>query len=94
MSTVTVRIPAPLRAHTGGAGTVVVSGETVAQVLQALAREHDGLIQRLMTPEGALRRFVNLFLDGQRISPDVGLDQPVGDGAELAIIPAVAGGAR
>ncbi|MEX0730848.1 MAG: molybdopterin-synthase adenylyltransferase MoeB [Aquisalimonadaceae bacterium] len=93
MTTVTVRIPAPLRGYTDGAAEVQAQGATVAEVLQELAARHDGLMQRVVTPEGELRRFVNLFLDGNRVGADGRLDAPVRDGTVLSIIPAVAGGA-
>lgn len=93
MTNVTVRIPSPLRAYTGGAAEVEARGTTVSEVLQDLAVQHDGLIQRVMTPDGELRRFVNVFVDGDRVSGDDTLGQPVRDGSVVSIIPAVAGGA-
>lgn len=92
MSMVTVRIPAALRSYTDGAAELAADGVTVADVLNNLADRHDGLVQRVLTPEGQLRRFVNIFLDGDRIGTDGRLDQPLREGDVLAIIPAVAGG--
>jgi molybdopterin converting factor small subunit len=87
---VTVYIPGPLRAFTSGQDSVEVSGTTatVAQALAALFVEHPGLRDRVLSETGAVRRHVNLFVDGERAV----LEDPVPSGAELAILPAVSGG--
>lgn len=93
MTTVIVRIPAPLRTYTDGAAEVRAQGGTVADVLKALGERHDGFLQRVMTPDGTPRKFVNIFLDGHRVTSGDELGTPVRDGNVLSIIPAVAGGA-
>jgi molybdopterin synthase sulfur carrier subunit len=89
---VTVKIPPQLRTATGGDGAAQVEGATVGEVLDALYDRHAELRDRLAGDDGTLRRFVNVFLDGEDIRFLDGLDTQVPDGAELTILPAVAGG--
>lgn len=89
---VTVKIPTQLRSATGGAATAEVEGETVGQVLDALFAEHGELRDRLSDPDGGLRRFVNVYVDGEDIRFGQGLDTAVKPGGEVQILPAVAGG--
>lgn len=89
---VSVRIPTQLRNLSGGAGEVTVEGATVAKVLEALDAEHPGFAERLYDDNGALRRFVNVFLAEEDIRFLDGLATPVADGQTLSIVPAVAGG--
>lgn len=89
---VTVKIPTQLRAATGGAATAEVEGSTVGEVLDALFAEHGELQDRLADPDGGLRRFVNVYVDGEDIRFGDGLDTPVKAGGEVQILPAVAGG--
>ncbi len=89
---VMVRIPTQLRAMTGGVGEVEVEASTVREAIDALEREHPGLKSRLLDENGALRRFVNLFVADEDIRFLQGLDTPLPFGSTLSIIPAVAGG--
>ena len=89
---VTVKIPTQLRAATGGASEAAVDGATVGDALEALYAQHDGLKERIAGDDGELRRFVNVYLAGEDIRFLDGLATPVPDGAELTILPAVAGG--
>ena len=89
---VTVRIPAQLRTLTGGAGELALAGSTVAEVLKDLDASHPGFADRLFDDTGALRRFVNIFLDDEDVRFLQALDTPVTDGQTLSIVPAVAGG--
>jgi sulfur-carrier protein len=88
---VVVKIPAQLRALTGGEGETEVEGASVGEVLEALYERYDGLRDRI-TEDGELRRFVNIYARGEDIRFGDGLDTPVGDGDEVTILPAVAGG--
>ena len=88
---VTVKIPTQLRAATGGESDVEVDGSTVGEALDAVYSQHDGLRDRI-TEDGELRRFVNVYVSGEDIRFQDGLDTPVADGAEVTILPAVAGG--
>ena len=89
---VTVKIPPQLRTATGGDGAPKVEGSTVGEVLDALYATHGELKGRVADDDGTLRRFVNVFLDGEDIRFLDGLETPVADGAEVQILPAVAGG--
>jgi len=89
---VPVRIPTTLRTLTGGQAEVAVEGATVGEVLKALDAAHPGFSDRLLDEQGGLRRFVNVFVADDDVRFLQGLDTPVPEGAEVAIIPAVAGG--
>jgi molybdopterin converting factor small subunit len=89
---VTVKIPPQLRAATGGEGAPTADGSTVGEVLGELYQRHEELKSRVADDDGTLRRFVNVFLDGEDIRFLDGLETKVADGAELTILPAVAGG--
>jgi molybdopterin converting factor small subunit len=92
MIEIVVRIPAALRGFTGGADELCVPPGTVAEVLAWLRVRHPQLVQRLLTPEGELRPFVNVFLDRANIRTLRGLATPVPAGTVVSILPAVAGG--
>ncbi len=89
---VVVKIPTQLRAAAGGEAETQVDGATVQEVLDGLFERHDELRTRLYDDDGSLRRFVNVYLAGEDIRFLDGLATPVVDGAELTILPAVAGG--
>jgi sulfur-carrier protein len=89
---VSVRIPTTLRTLTGGRSEVALEGENVRDVLGNLDGVHPGFADRLFDDHGNLRRFVNVFVADDDIRFLDGLDTPVPDGAEVSIIPAVAGG--
>jgi molybdopterin converting factor small subunit len=89
---VAVRIPTTLRPLTAGTSEVAVEGTTVAEVLESLEAAHPGFKERLIDEEGQLRRFVNVFVADDDIRFMDGLGTAVPDGAEVSIIPAVAGG--
>jgi len=86
-----VKIPTQLRAAAGGAAEAQVSGATVGEVLDALFAEFADLRDRI-TEDGDLRRFVNVYVGGEDIRFMAGLETAVADGAEVTILPAVAGG--
>lgn len=89
---VTVKLPTQLRASVGGASTVPSAGATVGEVLDAVYTEHPELRDRICGEDGELRRFVNVYVGGEDIRYLDGLATPVGDGGEVQILPAVAGG--
>jgi molybdopterin synthase sulfur carrier subunit len=89
---VTVKIPTQLRAAAGGVTEAQVEGETVQEVLGGLFDRFGELRARISDDDGSLRRFVNVYLGGEDIRFLEGLQTPVVDGAELTILPAVAGG--
>jgi molybdopterin converting factor small subunit len=87
-----VRIPTQLRTLTGGSGEVDVEGTTVGEALKALDAAYAGFAERIFDEQGALRRFVNVFLADEDVRFLEGLATPVADGQTLSIVPAVAGG--
>ena len=91
MTQVTIRIPTPLRPLADGASEVKAEGTTVAEVLDQLDK---ALLERILTPEGEIRHFVNIYLGSHNISSLDKLETAVAEGDVLAIIPAVAGGER
>jgi molybdopterin converting factor small subunit len=88
---VNVKIPTQLRAATGGEAVATVEGATVAEVLDALYERFDELKARIADDDG-LRRFVNVYVGDEDIRFLAGLATQVADGAEVTILPAVAGG--
>jgi len=88
---ITVKIPAQLRGVTDGEDEVEVEGDTVGEALDAVFTEHEDLRARI-TEDGTLRRFVNVYVSGEDIRFQQGLDTEVTDGDEVTILPAVAGG--
>jgi molybdopterin synthase sulfur carrier subunit len=89
---VVVKIPTQLRAAGGGEAEALLDGGTVQEVLDGLFELHEELRIRIADDDGSLRRFVNVYLAGEDIRFLDGLATPVNDGAELTILPAVAGG--
>ena len=89
---VTVRIPTTMRPLTGGDKQVSVEAGKLSEVIGALEAAHPGMGDRLLDEDGALRKFVNVFVDDDDVRYLDGLDTEVGDGLTVSIIPAVAGG--
>jgi molybdopterin synthase sulfur carrier subunit len=87
-----LRIPTQLRSLSGDAAEVKVEGTTVADVLKGLDAQHPGFGERLFDEQGALRRFVNVFVADEDIRFLQNLDTPVDDATVVSIVPAVAGG--
>lgn len=88
----TVRIPTILRTYTGGAAEVTAEGATLQDVLDSLDAQYAGIAARVLDDNGALRRFVNIYVNDDDVRFLDGLATPITDGANLSIIPAVAGG--
>jgi sulfur-carrier protein len=89
---VQVRVPTPLRKYTGGAEAVEADGNTVAALVTDLERRHPGIKERICDEAGQVRRFVNIFVNGEDIRFLQNLATPVKAGDELSIVPAIAGG--
>jgi molybdopterin converting factor small subunit len=88
----TVKIPPVLRARTGGEAEVSASGATVGAVLTALAASHPGTRDQLFSDDGALNRYVNVYLNDEDVRVLDGLETPVADSDTVVILPAMAGG--
>jgi sulfur-carrier protein len=89
---VQVRIPTILRTYTGGESEVSASGSTLSEVLDDLESSYSGIKGRIVDETGTLRRFVNVYVgnDDVRFLDDLATETP--DGAQVSVIPAVAGG--
>jgi sulfur-carrier protein len=88
-----VRIPTILRPYTGGAKTVTGAGDTLADLLTDLDGRHAGIRGRLVTDQGTLHRFVNIYVNDEDVRFLGALDAKLNDGDTVTILPAVAGGA-
>ncbi len=87
-----VKIPTPLRKFTEGNERVEVVGENVGALLEEMERRFPGIRERLCDDQGKVRRFVNLYLNGDDVKFLGGLATKLADGDEIAIVPAIAGG--
>ncbi|HEX4731278.1 MAG TPA: ubiquitin-like small modifier protein 1 [Solirubrobacterales bacterium] len=88
---VTVKIPTQLRVATGGQSEVEVEGSNVGEALDAVFAAYGDLRERI-TQDGTLRRFVNVYVSGEDIRFQQGLETAINEGDEVTILPAVAGG--
>ncbi|UYM06789.1 MoaD/ThiS family protein [Solicola gregarius] len=89
---VTVRIPTILRTYTSGESQVKADGETLAAVIDSLDADYPGIKARVVDEQGALRRFVNIYVGNDDVRFADGLDTATPDGTQVSVIPAVAGG--
>lgn len=90
---VTVRIPTPLRKLTGEREVVTADGGgSLLEFIGRLDQEYPGLKDRLCDESGEIRRFVNVYVNGEDVRFLSGLETPVKEGDEVSIVPAVAGG--
>ena len=87
-----VRIPTPLRRFTGGAEEVGVTANTIGAAVEDLEKKFPGIKERLCDEQGRVRRFVNIYVNGDDIRFLSSLETPVQEGDEVAIVPAIAGG--
>jgi molybdopterin synthase sulfur carrier subunit len=87
-----VRIPAPLRRLTKDQAVVDVEGLTVTDVILDLEKKYPGLKERLCDETGQIRRFINVFVNGEDIRFKDGAKTAVPAGAEVSVVPAIAGG--
>ena len=90
--TVLVYIPSQIRRLYGTQSHEQVQAETVTALMAALDERFPGLGERLTEPDGQMRRWVNVFVDGQDIQALQGMDTPLPVGAKVYIVPAIAGG--
>ncbi len=87
-----VKIPTILRTYTSGEKTVEANGDTLAAVIDDLDATHGGLKSRLITDDGALHRFVNVYVNDEDVRFTGSLETALKDGDSVTILPAVAGG--
>ena len=89
---VQIKLPTALRPFAGQQETVSVDGKTTGEVLDALFARHESLKKQLLTPEGKMRNFVNVYVNEDDMRDLKGLNTPVKDGDTVLIVPAIAGG--
>jgi molybdopterin converting factor small subunit len=89
----TIRLPQVLRAQAGGERAIEVDGATIGAAVQSLVGRHPALESQLLTTDGELHRFVNVYLNGRDVRYLDGLQTPVGERDEIRLLPAIAGGA-
>ncbi|MDZ4278798.1 MAG: ThiF family adenylyltransferase, partial [Dehalococcoidia bacterium] len=91
---VTVYIPTPFRRMTGNRAHVLVDGSTIAEVLDNLDRQFPGVHDLLYSKEHTIPQHINIYVNNQEISSLNGDSTKLGEGDQIAIIPAIAGGAE
>ena len=89
---VSVRVPTILRTYTKGESEVSAEGGTLSEVLDSLDSTFPGIKGRVVDEQGKLRRFVNVYVGNEDVRFADGLDTSTPDGAQVSVIPAVAGG--
>ena len=89
---VKVRIPAPLRPLTNNLDIVPGEGATLSAIINGLEASYPGLKTRICEDSGEIRRFVNVYINGEDVRFLSGLDSELKAGDEVSIVPAVAGG--
>ena len=89
---VSVRIPTILRTYTSDLSQVNVEGSTLTEVIDSLESNFPGIKSRVVDEQGAVRRFVNIYVAEEDVRFAAGLDTPTPAGTQISIIPAVAGG--
>ena len=89
----TVKIPPVLRQAAGGERTVQAEGATVGEVLTNLCQVHPAVGAQILDGDGALHKYVNVYVNGEDARLMQWTDTPVGDADTVMILPAMAGGA-
>jgi sulfur-carrier protein len=87
-----VWIPQVLRSSVGGQKQVELQGASVRELVDGLVGRYPALRQQLLSDDGQLNRFVNVYVNGQDVRYLNGLDTPVGERDEVRLLPAMAGG--
>jgi MoaD family protein len=87
-----VKIPTILRSYTGGQKAVEAKGDTLAALIDNLDQGHPGIKGRLITEDGGLHRFVNVYVNDEDVRFTGSLETALKDGDAVTILPAVAGG--
>jgi len=88
----TVRIPSPLRRYTNNQSKVESNGANIAQLIENLESQYPGVKSRLCDDSGQIKRYVNIFVNGEEIRTLQGNETAISDKDEVSIIPAMAGG--
>ncbi|MDP9341924.1 MAG: MoaD family protein [Actinomycetota bacterium] len=91
---VRVKLPTILRKHTGGEGLVEGQGATLREVLSDLESRYPGLTRSVLSEDGGLHRFVNVYVNNEDVRYLGSLETEVNEGDTVSILPAVAGGSE
>jgi molybdopterin synthase sulfur carrier subunit len=89
---VRITIPTPLRKLTANVDVIEVEAQTVRDLIHHLDQSYPGIRDRLCHENGELRRFINIFVEGEDIRFLQNLDTKLQDGCDVSIVPAIAGG--
>ncbi|MDX1609630.1 MAG: MoaD/ThiS family protein [Halofilum sp. (in: g-proteobacteria)] len=92
MPSVTLRIPTPLQPHSDGNASVTLEAASVGGAFEAVGEQYPALVQQILTRDGAVRRYVNVFVRRSDIRELDGLATALDDGDEIIVMPSVAGG--
>jgi MoaD family protein len=92
MSSVTVKIPTPLRPMTGGQAEVKIEGATVGEILRKMDSQFNGFGERVLDDGKNVRRFINIFVNEDNIRDKKELDTELKNGDTISILPSIAGG--
>ncbi len=87
-----IKIPSPLRRFTENQSSVSVDGTTVSEVLENIFNQYPEIRNQLLDKNGSIRNFVNIYVNGIDVREQSNLESPVPPGADIRIIPAIAGG--
>ena len=87
-----IRIPGPLRRLSEGESVVEVPASDLRGAIEQLDSRFPGFRDRLLSPDGTQRQFVNIYVNDQDVRLGQGLDEKLGERDEVSIVPAVAGG--
>ncbi|MBI2351277.1 MAG: MoaD/ThiS family protein [Deltaproteobacteria bacterium] len=90
--TVRVRVPTPLRKLTNGADEINAQGNNVRALVEDLERNFPGIKERICDESGKIRRFVNIYVNGDDIRFLQNLETSLKEGDNISIVPAIAGG--
>ncbi len=90
--TVRVRVPTPLRKLTNGADEINAQGNNVRSLVEDLERNFPGIKERICDESGKIRRFVNIYVNGDDIRFLQNLETSLKEGDSISIVPAIAGG--
>ena len=92
MSSVTVKIPSPLRPITGGQSELKIEAATVGEVLMKMDAQFKGFGERVLEDGRSVKRFINVFVNEDNIRDKKELDTEVKNGDTISILPSIAGG--
>jgi MoaD family protein len=89
---VRVKLPTILRKHSGGEALVDADGATLRELLADLEARYPGITKNVVSEDGGLHRFINVYVNDEDVRYLGSLETPVKDGDTVSLLPAVAGG--